>query len=210
VAQENAAVSARNAVRMLEVYQALGAQGPVGLTEEQYDAALADVVVRDNVGAAIARQAEHFDMLGLQLGFAYEAGAIVPDGTDRPAVGNTVREFVPNARPGARLPHAWVRGDGGVRSTLDLLSFGGFTLVTGPDGGAWARAAAALAGSPLTVLAIGRDVPDEDGAWRAQLGIGPAGALLVRPDQHVAWRSADAAADPLDALRAALRQILGA
>jgi 2,4-dichlorophenol 6-monooxygenase len=185
VAQENADVSVRNALRLVEVFQAAAAGG--------------------DVGAAIARQAEHFDMLGLQLGFAYEAGALVPDGSERPAVADPVREFVPSARPGARVPHAWVAPG---RSTLDLLPYDRFTLVAGPEGDAWAEAAAATDGVPLGRLVIGRDVPDRDGAWRRLLGIEPDGALLVRPDQHVAWRARVGTADPARALRDAMARIV--
>jgi 2-polyprenyl-6-methoxyphenol hydroxylase-like FAD-dependent oxidoreductase len=187
VARENADVSLRNAVRMLEVVQALKAGS--------------------GVGAAIANQAEHFDMLGLQLGFCYETGALVPDGSARPAVANPVREFVPSGRPGARLPHAWVRP--GV-STLDLVPPDRFLLIVGRDGAAWAEAAATIPRVPLTTLRIGREVADADGGWSALLGIASDGALLVRPDQHVAWRAARGAADPRAALEAAFAAMLGA
>ncbi|MEX2206077.1 MAG: hypothetical protein WEF50_07620 [Myxococcota bacterium] len=42
----------------------------------------------------------------------------------------------------------------------------------------------------------------------ARLGIEKDGALLVRPDQHVAWRSARGVASPSDALRSALGRCL--
>jgi len=186
VARENADVSLRNAVRMLEVVQALKAGA--------------------GVDAAIANQAEHFDMLGLQLGFSYETGALVPDRSARPAVANPVREFVPSGRPGARLPHAWVRP--GV-STLDLVPPDRFLLIVGRDGVAWAEAAATITRVPLTTLRIGRDVADADGGWSALLGIASGGALLVRPDQHVAWRVARSADDPRVALESAFDGMLG-
>jgi hypothetical protein len=40
-------------------------------------------------------------------------------------------------------------------------------------------------------------------------GIEPGGALLVRPDQHVAWRSRSRPDDALTDLRAAFDAILG-
>jgi 2-polyprenyl-6-methoxyphenol hydroxylase-like FAD-dependent oxidoreductase len=194
VARENAGVSARNAAKMLEVTQALG---PAGDGE------------RGTVRAAIANQAEHFDMLGLQLGFQYERGAIVPDGSARPAVGNPVRDFVPCGRPGARVPHAWTLRDRRRVSTLDLLRPDRFTLISGPAGAAWIEAGASISTPPLRCLAIGREVADPGGAWSALLGIEKEGALLVRPDQHVAWRSARGVANPRDALRSALSRCVG-
>jgi 2,4-dichlorophenol 6-monooxygenase len=209
VAQENADVSLRNALRLLEVPRALGAEGDPAGARARHDAVLADPAARARVRAAIANQAEHFDMLGLQLGFAYAAGALVPDGSPRPALANPVREFVPDGRPGARLPHAWLDAGGPRRSTLDLLAPDRFTLIAGRAGGAWLAAAAALPSPTPAGVAIGRDVPDPEGAWAALLGLEPDGALLVRPDQHVAWRSARGVADPGAALASALACILG-
>jgi len=194
VARANAEASARNAAKLQDVVKALGPKGDGD---------------RDAVRTAIAAQAEHFDMVGLQLGFRYERGALVPDGTPAPAVANPVREYVPTGRPGARLPHAWVVRDGERASTLDLLPLDRFTLIAGPRGGAWVAAAGRIDSPPLTRVEIGRDVADESGAWRQMLGIAEDGALLVRPDQHVAWRSAGPASDPDAALRGALARILG-
>jgi hypothetical protein len=186
VASENAAVSQRNAARLLEVYRAVETGG--------------------DVAAAIANQAEHFDMLGLQLGFRYEKGALLPDAGPQPRPGNPVREYVPSGAPGARLPHAWLRP--GV-STLDLVPHDRFLLLAARDGAAWIDAAGQGAQVPLASLRLGADVPDPGGAFAARLGIEPDGALLVRPDQHVAWRSLRGAASPGPALAAAFAGILG-
>jgi 2-polyprenyl-6-methoxyphenol hydroxylase-like FAD-dependent oxidoreductase len=181
VAQRNADVSLTNAMRLAEVYQALGEFGAIPC---------------DGVRAAIANQAEHFDMLGLQLGFTYESGALARNG-DGPASASSVREFVPNAAPGSRLPHAWVTRD---VSTLDLLAGDRFTLVTGPAGDSWTKATTAL---PLAHVTIEREVAD-------LFGIAADGAVLVRPDQHVAWRAHHGCADPAGTLAAAIAQILAA
>lgn len=200
IAQRNCEVSVANALRLYEVFEALGGFGD-GAAARQAEV-LASVEGRRRVAAAIAGQAEHFDMLGLQLGFAYEGGALVGDDGAAPAPANPVRDFVPSARPGARLPHAWI----GDRSTLDLIAYDRFTLVTGVAGRAWAEAAAGIDGVPLARLALGRDV---DAAWAAPLTIDAGGAVLVRPDQHVAWRSRGGAADPAATLRGVLARIAG-
>lgn len=48
-------------------------------------------------------------------------------------------------------------------------------------------------------------VANPDGAWERVRGLGPSGALLVRPDGHVGWHSGDGVAERGEvALRAAL------
>ncbi|UUT34782.1 hypothetical protein L2X98_30485 [Microbacterium elymi] len=98
-------------------------------------------------------------------------------------------------------------------STLDLVRPEGFTLLARVRGREWVDAATAVAdelGVPLTALRVGpgADVADVYRDVAARLGIGEAGAVLVRPDQHVAWRSAGAAEDPRATLRDALTQVL--
>jgi 2,4-dichlorophenol 6-monooxygenase len=46
-------------------------------------------------------------------------------------------------------------------------------------------------------------------AWLKQRGITSSGAVLVRPDRHVAFRAAQAVADPVAALGGAFAQIMG-
>jgi len=184
VAARNADVSLRNAMRIGEVFAALDSCG---------------------VDAAIANQAEHFDMLGLQLGFAYDAGAVTTDDRDWDVRPGSVRDYVPSARPGSRVPHAWVTRNGVHISTLDLFAYDRFTLVAGPAGRPWAEARSGTV--PVDRVVVGRDVAD-DGRWMTLLGIDRAGAVLVRPDQHVAWRSPRGVPDATSALGAALSRIL--
>jgi putative polyketide hydroxylase len=86
-----------------------------------------------------------------------------------------------------RLSHAWLSHGEGRSSTLDLLG-PGLTLLTGPDGRAWSEAAKAAATPfPLEVAVLDRP------AGHA-VGIGPGGAVLVRPDAQVVacWPTAGA------------------
>jgi len=183
VAQRNADVSLENAARLPEVYQALAAG--------------------DGLAQAIANQAEHFDMLGLQLGFAYGSGALLPNGADGPASAGSVRDYAPNARPGSRIPHAWLTRAGVRVSSLDLFAYDRFTLVTRRT---WGEVTAGPV--PLECISVGRDVADEGGEWTKSLDIDPDGALLVRPDQHVAWWTQSGGADAAEKLARALPAIL--
>ena len=144
---------------------------------------------------ALAVKQSEFDSLGLVLGYGYSSSPlVVPDGLPVPAE-DPIR-YVPSASPGALLPHAWLDRS---TSLYDILG-PGFTLLV--DAGSLAGvpaqeayepmlAAAARQGIPVTVAAVG---PSGDGTPMADLW--NADAVLVRPDQHVAWRGTapDAAA----------------
>lgn len=144
---------------------------------------------------ALAVKQSEFDALGLVLGYGYPSSPLVlPDGSPVPPE-DPIR-YVPSASPGALLPHAWLDRS---TSLYDILG-PGFTLLV--DAGSLAGvpaeeayqpvlAAAARHGIPVTVTAVG---PTDDGSPMADLW--DADAVLVRPDQHVAWRGTapDAAA----------------
>lgn len=89
-----------------------------------------------------------------------------------------------------RFPHVAINGNG--TSTLDWFGED-FVVVAGPK--------AALAGTP--------DLPRVErlSPLPPELGCGPAGAVLVRPDGFIAWKKADDATDGdiRTALKAALR-----
>jgi hypothetical protein len=57
-------------------------------------------------------------------------------------------------------------------------------------------------------ISDGGDFADPDGRWPAAYGITHGGAVLVRPDGFVAWRSADAVDDPARALTSVLSEVL--
>jgi len=210
VARYNAEQSLTNAMRLFEVPAALGTSDDPDASRRAYAEVLADPARRRALADAIANQAEHFDMLGLQLGYVYADGALLPDPDDRPGAANPVRELVPTSRPGARLPHGWVVAHGERRSTLDLIALDRLTLLVGPGGAAWRTAARDLE-TPLPLACVtvgGDDVRDPDGWWSVVAGMPADGALLVRPDQHVAFRARGTVPDRTTALHAALRAAL--
>jgi putative polyketide hydroxylase len=95
-----------------------------------------------------------------------------------------------------RLSHAWLpTGNGHPRSTLDLLG-PGLTLLTGPVTEPWTAATAPLA--PPHPL----DVHRLDPVTATTLGIGPDGAVLVRPDAQVIAHWPTAPTDPAAELAA--------
>jgi 2-polyprenyl-6-methoxyphenol hydroxylase-like FAD-dependent oxidoreductase len=158
----------------------------------------AGAAAREAARDALAVKQSEFDSLGLVLGYAYgDSPVVVPDGSPVPVEDPVV--YVPSASPGALLPHAWLEGS---TSVYDLLGKG-FTLLVDEAALAGSLAAQVFApvvqagnrkGIPVAVATVGRfdDGTSPSELWRAD-------AVLVRPDQHVAWRgnSAEAAADAL-------------
>ena len=66
-------------------------------------------------------------------------------------------------------------------------------LLAGPAGASWLSAARTVAerlGLDLDLYRAGTDFSAGDGAFCTAYGITPQGAVLVRPDGFVGWRSA--------------------
>lgn len=168
---------------------------------------------RAALAEAVKLQNNRSNALGVQLGQRYTSRAVVDDGTPFPEVRDPVLSYEPTTHPGGYLPHAWVEHDGCQVSTLDLAGHGRLSLIVGIGGEAWATAAEETGqelGVELPVHFVGYRCQYDDvlGDWTARREIGDRGALLVRPDRHIAWRCADRPDDPAEALRAALRHVL--
>ena len=143
----------------------------------------------------------HLHSIGQALGFSYEQGAIIPDGT--PRGGHLTRVYTPTDRPGGRFPHIWI-DMARKHSTLDWFDKE-FTVVTGPLGDDWCEAGrdvAAKTGLPINV----KKLPNAHEADGIHMGL--RGAVLVRPDGHVAWRMPYIPSDPSRELAGALKTVL--
>ena len=165
---------------------------------------------------AIRRLTMESNELNVEYGYRYDSVAIVPDGSPEPEPIDPIRLYEPGARPGSPLPHAWIDDEDGVRRPLkDLARPGRFLLIAGEDGDAWCAAGTRIAAAnalALDCVRIGEldgDLFDPRLAWMQSRGIDRDGAVLVRPDRFVGWRSVGAADDPARELASALRQILG-
>lgn len=169
---------------------------------------------RKNLEAVRALQHSRSNAHGIALGQRYSSCAVVDDGTPFPeATRDPEVYFHPTTHPGARLPHVWVERDRKSLSTLDLAGHGRFCLIVGIGGAPWSEAAASLSaelGIELPVFALGYQCEYDDvlGEWARLREIDDRGALLVRPDQHIAWRSLTRPSSPRDALAEALRHAL--
>lgn len=169
---------------------------------------------RRAISAAMELKNYEFNAHGVEMGQFYESTAVISDGTTRPTPHRDPELYYePSTVPGSPLPHAWVGDSRRSFSTLDLAPSSRFTLFTGIAGRAWADAADRVAerlGVPVAAVVIGpgQRYTDLYFDWERLRGIDEDGALLVRPDKVVAWRSVNAVSDPAGALHSALASIL--
>ncbi|WP_028935715.1 FAD-dependent monooxygenase [Pseudonocardia spinosispora] len=171
---------------------------------------------RADLCAAVELMNYQFNAHGVDLGYRYRTGAVVPDGAPEPTPTRDPQLYHhPTTWPGASLPHAWLDRDGTRLSTLDLVSGTRFSLLTGVGGEGWAEAAAAAGkdtGTDIDVHVVGtRDgLFDCYGEWGRLRGTETDGAVLVRPDRHVAWRSGSYSEAAAGDLTLVLRRLLRA
>ena len=147
-------------------------------------------------------------------GYRYRSAALLSE--DAPPSEPGKSEFLERpaftGQPGSRVPHFWIERQGQRISTLDLLD-GRFVLLTGAGGMAWSEAAAAVAeqlGIRLSAYRIGvdGDVLDPEHRWPETCGVEAEGAVLVRPDGFVAWRSPTVSRTSASLLEQVLNRIL--
>ena len=164
--------------------------GEVSVSPAMEDDSAAGADARREIGAYLSTFGEEFGSIGVQLGARYDGSTIIVSDEAPPA--DDFAHYTPSAVPGGRAPHAWItEGRGEGDSLFDRLGLG-FTLLrlgaNAPDAAAFANAAQSL-NVPLTIL----NIADND--IRALYG---RDLVLIRPDQHVAWRGN--AADDADAV----------
>jgi hypothetical protein len=109
----------------------------------------------------------------IDMGYQYRSAAVESDGVDADPPG---ADYEPSATPGCRAPHMWIELDGTKVSTIDLFERE-IVLLTTPLGESWRFA------HPEA-----KSVVIHEPEWPALYGISPEGAVMVRPDGHVAWR----------------------
>ncbi|MET7319809.1 FAD-dependent monooxygenase [Streptomyces sp. NPDC005549] len=150
-------------------------------------------------------------ILNVALGYRYPRGAVV--GAD-PATPVVPEGLDLTGAPGSRAPHLWLRRGEERLSTLDLYEDSLVLLSDAAQPTGWHEAAAEVAAGmrvPLKAYRVGgtpgADLTpdDEETDWARAHGVTRGGAVLVRPDGFVAWRSPGPAPDPA----AMLRQVVG-
>ena len=212
--------SIENALNHLELVEALGIKASITPEEcrrnvrQLWEKGPESDARREQVARVMATQSMEFKEHNVEFGFRYASDAVVPDDSPEPAALDDVRVYQPDTRPGSPLPHAWVERAGTRVPLRQVAPASSFTLIAGEDGAAWCRAARdAAARRSIELVAI--RVGHAEGEWLdprlAFLRVrefGREGAILVRPDRVIAWRSMGAAADPGRELGAAMDTIL--
>lgn len=156
----------------------------------------------------LRREFQHAD---IDLGYEYADSPVVsPDGSTGPPRDPTGHSYLPMARPGHRMPHAWLERRGVPIATHRLMRSGRFLLLAGGDGQAWCEAAAETE-LPIDAyrVAPNGDLHDPEGEWADRRGHDEGGAILVRPDGHVAFRARSGVSDCATRLKAAINVSIG-
>jgi putative polyketide hydroxylase len=184
---------------------------PVACFSAEQSALRSDIRIRYGLGSAEETEAVQQKLVGMGVvvgGYQYCSPTIFAE--DEGA--STYDRLSFDGRPGTRAPHVWVEYRGQLISTLDLL-WRGFVLLTGPDGRAWYEAAQQLSSRldiDLEAYRVGPsgDLLDPECYWHEAAGIQADGALLMRPDGIVAWRSWESVPEPEHVLEQVMMRVL--
>jgi len=170
---------------------------------------------RQALREAIAFKKYEFDAHGVEMNHRYKSNSVLTEGDKEPEFKKDKELFYqPTTYPGARIPHAWVYDKTGVKhSLLDLCGKGNFSIFTGIGGEQWLKAAKNIEtqlGIKIQCNIIGPDQDFEDhaGEWSSIREISDSGLILVRPDQHICWRSKDMISNSSEKLMDVMKKIL--
>ena len=178
VARNNNEQSLANAMKIFELIVALHGTEPEK-TADRYAAVSADPSAFPELVAAVAAQKPHFDSFDLQLGYRY-ASCAINDPAPIPEL-KDVSDYQPSWDAGAHFPHRWIKKNGQTLPLQALLSASRFTLLAGPAAGRLGT------DSAIDQIRFGDDFEDSED-WVSQTGLPEGGAVLIRPDGHIAAR----------------------
>lgn len=191
IAKQNIAWSTENAKRYFDIVKAIQAGD------------------QDTLKLKLREQQKHLNYEGLDLGFIYHSNAVLSENDE--VISLLPDQYKPTTLPGSRAPYVKLMKDGKAISILDLFEKE-YVLLVGADGDAWQATANNLASMlPLKCYRVAKDgdLIDPENNWHALYEITTSGALLVRPDGHVAWRSKVMVADLKDILTKVLIKVNG-
>ena len=211
VALVNSQQSVKNGKKIFGLLKALGTTDPdVDVARHNLYQTIHDQKAMIEISKGIEDQREHFDNLGLHIGYVY--------GDKR--IPNNASVYEPVCVPGARLPHAWIKLANPDKvqlpaidssyigaesqelaemtySTLDLCRFDSFTILVDEKFSSHFMSVvqtarkqipeSAASSLSLQVVVKGVDFSLQPGQdkWDDVVPLNQGQAVLVRPDQHV-------------------------
>lgn len=172
VAKRNIEWSTENAKRFFDIYKAI----------HEGD--------HDTLKIKLLEQQKNLNFEGLDLGFIYHSHAVKSE--NDLDISTLPDKYIPTTLPGSRAPYMNLIKNGKMISTLELFERD-FVLLMGSAGEPWQIAAQQLGESlPFSIIvykvAPDGDLIDPDNTWHDIYDVSQSGAVLVRPDGHVAWR----------------------
>jgi putative polyketide hydroxylase len=202
------------APQLLATYQT--ERHPVGrLAAEQSLVGPAASLLTHGSDAKLLDAGKRVPLFSLIVGYRYRSQAVLDEdaGPSSPVATNLLdKPEELTGVPGTRVPHLWIARHGQRISTLDLLD-GRFVLLVGPAGTPWQEATPRVAGSLAVDLVAYRlgadgDLLDLEDGWPVKMGMSAEGAVLVRPDGFVAWRTSALPTSPERRLEQVIASIL--
>lgn len=141
----------------------------------------------------------------MELGQLHRSSSVIGAGADLPPAASP-DDWA--GQPGTRAPHVWIVQDGQRISTLDLFAH---ELVLLTQDGRWcdaAREAGARLPLPFKTILAGVDVAfPAEAPFEQRFGISPTGAVLIRPDGIIAWRSENFVTNAGEVLEESIRSL---
>lgn len=207
VAEVNSRQSVKNGKQIFSLLKTLGTAGSQNVREarEKLFETIRDPKKQAEIEQGIEGQREHFDNLGLHIGYIYGDKSI-PENASL---------YTPSFIPGARLPHTWITFPSGKApqnlhpvdlsyvpeisiedrrkrqySTLDLCAVDAFTILL-PSRPSYERNFDRFLQQcqqqkiKVNIYRLSEDFEPLSDEWRNQSGLSSGGILLIRPDQHV-------------------------
>lgn len=170
----------------------------------------------DQIKQAVLRAQDvmdsEFHALGAEVGWFYPSADIGGEGAATRHDGAFLENgefdllnYHPSTIPGHQLPHAWLRRDDQLLSTRDLVLKDKCVLL------AWDANWREAEGEYVHVEIVGADSgswKDVNGTWATVSGIDKQGAVLVRPDRIVGWRTQRTSEDGIVGLERIVQELL--
>ncbi|WP_142312293.1 FAD-dependent oxidoreductase [Bacillus wiedmannii] len=150
----------------------------------------------------------NMDGLAVTVGYHYCSEAIVDDS----ATPHRMDILELNGRPGTRAPHFFGMYEGEKVSILDLFG-NNFVLLTEVENSSWVEAVFDVSfklGIIIKMYRVGvsGDFIAQENVFRELYGIENGGAVLIRPDGFIGWRSEKAVVNPAVMLEEVMSNLL--